>query len=515
MIAMKKRVLRLILGDQLNIQHSWFSEDPEKSEYVVMEVSREATYVKHHIQKVVLFFLAMRAFSQDLTDRGFHVRYIKLDDASNAQSFVANIQQLLDTGRYSAFEYQQPDEYRVAEELSAFLKTLELPGRMVTSEHFLTEPEFFKRVFHGHKRYTMETFYREVRKKYGLLMEGADPLGGRWNFDSENRDKLSADVRPPPPLEFPRDVSGIVKLLKEKNIPTIGTVDVTRFSWAVTRDESLRLLRYFCEELLPHFGSYQDAMHTDYAFLFHSRLSPSLNLKLVSPLEVVNAAIEAFERSEGRVSIAQIEGFVRQIVGWREFMRGIYWTRMPQYKDLNYFEAKRPLPQYFWTGDTKMNCVKHAVTQSLATGYAHHIQRLMVTGNFSILAGLDPDEVDQWYLGIYVDAIEWVQLPNTRGMSQFADGGIVGTKPYTSSGQYINKMSNYCASCHYSYKDKFGGRGCPFNTLYWDFLTRNRSKLEHNPRIGMAFRTLDKMSEKDKREISAKAASLLSNIEEL
>jgi deoxyribodipyrimidine photolyase-related protein len=240
-----------------------------------------------------------------------------------------------------------------------------------------------------------------------------------------------------------------------------------------------------------------------------------MNVKLISPREVIDAAIAAFERSRGAISLPQIEGFVRQIAGWREFMRGIYWTQMPRYKTLNYLDAHRPLPHYFWDANTKMKCVQHAVSQSLEESYAHHIQRLMVTGNFSILAGLNPDEVDAWYLGIYADALEWVQLPNTRGMSQFADGGIVGTKPYTSSAQYINKMSNYCSGCHYNYKEKFGDRGCPFNTLYWDFLMRNRDKLERNPRIGMGYQLLAKMSEKDKRAISDKAASILNSIEEL
>jgi len=511
----KKKILRLILGDQLNIQHSWFSDDPKVAEYVLMEVREEATYTRHHIQKIIAFFLAMRAFAREAQDKGFSVRYIALDDSSNKHSFVANVEALLATGEYSAFEYQDPDEYRVSEALKEMSAHAHVPTRVVDSEHFLTTPAFFQGVFKGHKRYVMELFYREVRRKYDLLMEDGEPIAGRWNFDAENRKKLPKGVTPPPPLDFEREVSDIVALLKTSNVPSIGTVNPRRFTWPVTREESLRLLTYFCEKLLPEFGSYQDAMHTDHRFLFHSRISFSLNVKMISPLEVVEAAIKAWRKSKGAISIEQVEGFVRQIAGWREFMRGVYWAHMPRYKTLNSLGAKRPLPHYFWDGDTKMRCVKHAVDQSLEEAYAHHIQRLMVTGNFAILAGIDPDEVDAWYLGIYADALEWVQLPNTRGMSQFADGGIVGTKPYTSSAAYINKMSNYCGGCHYNFKERYGERGCPFNTLYWDFLIRNKAALEKNPRIGMGYRHIDKMSKEEVAEITAKASEILNGIENL
>jgi len=512
---MKKPALRLILGDQLNINHSWLKEDPSHAVYLLMEVREEATYVRHHIQKITAFFLAMRAFADHLRELGMQVHFITLDDPSNKHSLAANVEVFIATGGYSAFEYQLPDEYRVRHALADVAKKLSVPTRVVDTEHFLTTPDFFSKVFAGHKRYTMELFYREVRRKYGLLMEDGKPIGNQWNFDAENRKKLPSSVIPPKPLEFSRDVSEIASLLKRLNIPSIGSMDAERFVWPVTREESVKTLKYFCRNLLGQFGSYQDAMHTEYPFLFHSRLSFCMNVKLISPLEVVNAAIEAWRDSKGAISLAQIEGFVRQIVGWREFMRGVYWTQMPKYKTLNFLEARRHLPRYFWDGDTKMRCVKHAVTQSLEEGYAHHIQRLMVTGNFASLAGIHPDEVDAWYLGIYSDAIEWVQLPNTRGMSQFADGGIVGTKPYTSSAQYINKMSDYCSGCFYNFKEKFGERGCPFNSLYWDFLIRNRKKLEKNPRIGMGYRLLDKMAAKDVAKITQRAEEVLEDIENL
>jgi deoxyribodipyrimidine photolyase-related protein len=480
-----------------------------------MEVREEATYVRHHIQKIIAFFLAMRAFAEDLKNKGFRVRFLRFDDPTNNHSFAANIEALIATGNYSAFEYQRPDEYRVVEAFKKLSSTLRVPVSVVDTEHFLTTPEFFQGVFKGHKRYVMELFYREVRRRYDLLMEGGEPIGGRWNYDQENRKKLPKGVTPPPPLEFDRDVSDLVAVLQAAKVPCIGSVDARRFTWPVTRKESLRLLEYFCEKLLPDFGSYQDAMHTDYRFLFHSKISFSLNVKLLSPLEVITAAIGAWRKSKGAISIEQIEGFVRQIAGWREFMRGVYWAHMPRYKTLNVLGAERPLPSYFWTGDTKMRCVKHAIDQSLQEAYAHHIQRLMITGNFTILAGINPDEVDAWYLGIYADALEWVQLPNTRGMSQFADGGIVGTKPYTSSAAYINKMSNYCSGCYYDFKEKYGERGCPFNTLYWDFLIRHREMLEKNPRIGMGYRQIDKMSDREVAAISNKASEVLKGIEEL
>jgi deoxyribodipyrimidine photolyase-related protein len=480
-----------------------------------MEVKGEATYVTHHIQKVVAFFLSMRAFKGELVQRGFSVRYITIDDPNNKHSLCANIEALLATSEYERFEYQHPDEYRVAHDLAQLCTRIPVTSAAVSSEHFLTDLGFFQDVFKGHKRYVMELFYRAVRTRYDILMDGGKPLGERWNFDSENRQKLPASLTPPPPLTFSHDAQSIVATITALEIKTLGTCDAANFPWPVTRTEALSVLEYFCEHLLPQFGSYQDAMHTQHPFLFHSRLSFSLNVKHLTPLEVINAAIKAFKKKKGAISLAQVEGFVRQIAGWREFMRGVYWAHMPKYKTLNVLGADRPLPHYFWDAKTKMNCIHHAVSQSLSEGYAHHIQRLMVTGNFSILTGINPDEVDAWYLGIYIDALEWVQLPNTRGMSQFADGGIVGTKPYTSSAQYINKMSNYCSGCHYKYKERIGERACPFNSLYWDFLIRHSETLANNPRIGMGYQLLKKMSETDIKAIKKQAQSVLERLEEL
>lgn len=510
-----KKTLRLILGDQLNSQHSWFKHPSHDHHYVMMEVRSEATYVRHHIQKIVAFFASMRLFRDELCARGFSVTYLTINDPTNKHSLAKNVEALISSGTFSGFEYQQPDEYRVQEELADLTKRLSVPSKLFSTEHFMVEPDFFRSVFAGHKRYVMESFYRAVRVKYDLLMENGKPLGGKWNFDSENRSKLGKGVTPPPPLIFSRNVESLVASIAEMKIPSIGTIDPQRFPWPLTRAEALQTLEYFCNHLLPEFGSYQDAMHSDYPFLFHSRLSFSLNVKHISPLEVALAAIRAYVQSKGTITLPQVEGFIRQIIGWREFMRGVYWSHMPAYKGLNALKATRRLPGYFWNGSTKMNCLHHAISQSLSEGYAHHIQRLMVTGNFSILAGIDPNEVDEWYLGIYIDALEWVQLPNTRGMSQFADGGIVGTKPYTSSAAYINKMSNYCSGCHYNFKERLGEKACPFNSLYWDFLIRNKETLSSNPRIGMGYQLLNKMSENEKRDITVQAAHVLDNLEEL
>lgn len=510
-----KKVLRIVLGDQLNIQHSWFNDDPSSFDILMMEVKEEASYVTHHIQKIVGFFSAMRAFAVSSQERGFSVRYTKLSDSPNSHTLFDEIIRVASTGKYSAVEYQEPDEYRVRSAFEKLPQNLSIPIRCVSTEHFLTTPQFFSHLFAGKKRYVMETFYRSVRRERGYLMQGDEPIGEKWNFDAENRKKLPKGHVPPQPLEFCHDVSDIHLMIQAENIPSIGSISPASFNWPLTREEALQTLDYFCKHLLPNFGLYQDAMHTDYPFVYHSRLSFSLNVKHLSPHEVISKALEAFESSGHAISLAQIEGFIRQIAGWREFMRGVYWNHMPEYETRNELEADRKLPHYFWDADTKMNCVHHAVKQSLETGYAHHIQRLMVTGNFALLAGIDPNEVDQWYLGIYIDALQWVQLPNTRGMSQYADGGIVGTKPYMSSGSYINKMSNYCTGCHYNHKERYGETGCPFNSLYWDFLMRHESKLSSNPRIGMGYQLLKKMPEKEKAEIRDRAGEVLSKLEEL
>lgn len=507
------KTLRLILGDQLNSQHSWFVEVDNSVTYLMMEMRQETDYVVHHIQKVVAFFLSMRTLAAELRDQGHRILYFHLDNPENLQNLNAQIDFLLQKEGFDFFEYLLPDEYRLDQQLKSICENLSISSRGADTEHFLTSREYLKDFFKGKKTYLMETFYREMRKKYNILMDGKEPLTGQWNYDHDNRQAFKDRKLLKQPLFHQKDVRSITEMIRQANVKTIGNIDSDQFPWPSSRKESLELIEYFCENLLPHFGAYQDALTTWDPFLFHSRLSFSLNTKMISPLEVVQKVENHWLSHQSEISIAQVEGFIRQIIGWREYMRGIYWAKMPEFADMNFFGNDRKLPDWFWTGETKMNCMKQSIGQSLKLAYAHHIQRLMVTGNFALLAGIEPDEVDQWYLGIYIDAIEWVEITNTRGMSQFADGGIVGTKPYVSSANYIKKQGNYCDQCAYDSAKKTGHGSCPFNSLYWHFYARNREKLEKNPRIGMMYRTWDKMT--NKQEVLDQAEFYLEHLNSL
>lgn len=512
----KKHTLRLILGDQLNAQHSWYETVRDEVLYVFCEVRSETDYVAHHIQKVVGIFLAMRHFADELRQKGHYVTYIALDEMENKQSFEANLTTLFEQYDIQAFEYQLPDEYRLDKVLKEFGESLNIPVKAVDTEHFLTKRDDLQQQF-GEKKFLMETFYRKMRQKHAILMEidGKTPLTGKWNFDAENRKKLPKNVAIPAPLHFCRDVTDLVRMITQQGVKTIGRIKATNFTWNVTRAESLELLENFIKLRLAAFGTYEDAMTQRDYWLFHSKLSFALNLKLLSPLEVVQAAVAHWQTHQETVSLAQIEGFTRQIIGWREYMRGIYWAKMPEFATLNFFEHQAKLPVWFWTGETKMNCLQHTITGSLQHAYAHHIQRLMITGAFALLLGAHPDEVDAWYLGIYIDAFDWVEITNTRGMSQFADGGMVGTKPYIGSANYIHKMSDYCDSCKYDKNSRYGENACPYNSLYWDFYMRHEAKLRQNPRIGMMYPLLDKMSAAEKASILAQAEFYKQNVDSL
>ncbi len=508
------KTLRLILGDQLNHRHSWYQGPQDDFIYLLMEVRQETDYVNHHIQKVVAFFLAMRAFADFLEKKNNHVIYLKLDSPKNLHSFHENIRSVIAEHDIEKVEYQLPDEYRIDVQLSNLCADLSIPSQVYDTEHFLTERNELSNFFEGKKTYLMESFYRFMRKKYDILMDGSKPITGKWNYDKENRKKLAAKVKIPAPKEFNRNVTTVVEMIDVHGVSYIGRIDKENFIWPVTRAEGLELLNFFIEFLLPSFGLFQDATHPYEWSLFHSRLSFLINVKLICPLEVIKKVEEAYHQRD-EVTISQAEGFIRQILGWREYMRGVYWAHMPAYADLNFFSHNRKLPSWFWTGKTKMHCVSHAIEQSLDYAYAHHIQRLMITGNFTLLAGIHPDEVDAWYLGIYIDSLQWVEITNTRGMSQYADGGIVGTKPYVSSANYIDKMGHYCKSCHYNKKIKNGDRACPFNSLYWHFYDRHDALLRKNPRIGMMYRIWDKMKVEDKESILTQADNYLENIEKL
>ena len=509
------KTLRLLLGDQLNSEHSWFDEVNPNVMYVMAEMRQETDYVKHHIQKVVVFFLSMRNFSEELINKGHQVVYYKISDSNNPHNLEQLILDLVENNKIEQFEYQFPDEYRLDEQLKSICEKLSIPKKAVDSEHFYTSRTELGDFFKGKKQLLMESFYRMMRKKHAVLMVGDQPLDGKWNFDHNNRNQYKNEVPIPFPLEFHQNVSEIITEIESQNITTFGSIDAENFNWPTSRNESLQLIDYFCEHLLAHFGTYQDSLFSGHKFLFHSRLSFAMNSKMISPKEVVDAVISYYYQNQDTIELAQVEGFVRQIIGWREYVRGIYWKEMPNYAQMNALENYNPLPEFFWTGKTKMKCMHHSISQSLSEAYAHHIQRLMVIGNFSLLAQLHPDEVDAWYLGVYIDAIEWVEIPNTRGMSQYADGGIVATKPYVSSGSYINKMSNYCGSCHYKVKEKLGEKACPFNSLYWHFLDEKKQHFANNQRMSMMLALLRKMKPEELAATKEKAISILENINKL
>ncbi|WP_396637127.1 cryptochrome/photolyase family protein [Maribacter sp. R77961] len=493
------KILRLILGDQLDQNHSWFNEVDENVTYLMAEMRQETDYVKHHIQKITAFFLAMRSFSKELSEKGHNFSYYKISDGSNLQDLEKIIHKNIEITGAEKFEYQLPDEYRLDVQLSSICEELKIETATVDTEHFYTTRYELKNFFAGKKQLIMENFYRMMRKKHDIMIVGGQPEGGKWNFDHSNRKKWKGTPGIPKELGFGQDVHKVVDEINKADIVSFGEIDTRKFNWPTSRKECKETLHYFCEKLLVHFGDYQDALHTEEKFLFHSRLSFAMNAKIISPKEVINTVLDYYYENKSDIDISQIEGFIRQILGWREYMRGIYWKEMPEYAQLNSLENKNPLPDFFWTGETKMNCLKHSIGQSLEEAYAHHIQRLMVIGNYALLTQIDPDEVDKWYLGVYIDAIQWVEITNTRGMSQFADGGIVATKPYVSSANYINKMGNYCSNCEYSHTKKIGENACPFNALYWNFLEEKKEHFKANNRMAMMMNLLHK---KDKEELN-------------
>lgn len=511
--------LRLILGDQLNAHHSWYRYVDDGVLYVIAELRQETDYTRHHVQKICAFFAAMGQFAEALQKAGHHVLHLTLDDTAEHQDLPSLLNALLTHYQCQRFEYQRPDEYRLTQQLEEFCLALPQANQCVDSEHFLLPFEDIKHEFKPGKHVRMESFYRRMRKRTQYLMQEGDPLGGQWNYDADNRDSFKkGDLENiPTPLIFSNDVSDILDRLERHGVDHFGRAD-THLLWPITRRQSLVLLEHFCRVCLPLFGRFQDAMtmHSDHAWsLYHSRLSFAMNSKMLSPAQVVETAIAEYHARPHAINLAQVEGFVRQIIGWREYVRGMYWINMPSYAALNTLDAHRPLPQWFWSGNTKMACCRAAVEQSLNTSYAHHIQRLMVTGNFALLAGLDPDAVDQWYLGIYIDAHEWVEMPNTRGMSLSADGGLIATKPYASSGNYINKMSDYCKSCHYRVKERTGELACPFNALYWDFLDRHTERFGNNPRMAFPYKSLARFSHDERQAISQQAVRILDNLDNL
>lgn len=506
--------LRLLLGDQLNYEHSWFAEVEPNVVYLMMEVRQETDYVLHHAQKVIAIFAAMRHFAETLRKAGHRVLYLTISAPQNLQGFAANLGWIIPELGATALEWQSPDEYRLDQQFKAFNQQLTIPCREVDSEHFYTQRHEVERLFTGKSRWLMENFYRTMRKRHGILLDSqGEPLGGRWNFDAENRQSWKGSPPEPDDNRPCHNHSALWAEIQQAGIKTLGQPEAQSFRWPVSRGEAKAQLADFIQHALPHFGPFQDAISLKGSRLFHSLLSFALNVKLLHPSEVVAAAEAAYR--ENHAPLAAVEGFIRQVIGWREYIRGVYWAKMPNYGQLNYFGNDRPLPPWYWTGQTRMRCLSHAIGQSLDMAYAHHIQRLMLTGNFALLAGISPEALHRWYLGIYIDAFEWVEMPNTLGMSQYADGGLLATKPYVSSAAYIQRMGDTCKGCHYDAKARLGPKACPFNALYWDFHLRHETQLTHNPRIGMVYKTLARMPPPEKEAIRNQATIWLEGIEEL
>jgi len=497
---MSVKTLRLILGDQLNRSISSLQDIDHKHDVVLMvEVQEETTYVKHHKQKIVLILSAMRHFADELRSESINVDYIKLDDPQNSGSFSGEVKRALDRHQVEQIIVTEPGEWRVWEMIQDWEKQIGVSVLIREDDRFLCSIEEFKVWAEGRKSLRMEYFYREMRRKTGWLMDGDKPSGGQWNYDAENRQALPEDFKMPKRSIFNPDyiTKEVVQLVDKRFGDNFG--DLYSFHWAVTRKDAQQSLRHFVSDCLMYYGDYQDAMKSGEDFVFHSILSPYLNIGLLNPREVCEAALDAYEKKKAPINA--VEGFIRQILGWREYIRGIYWLKMPGYAETNTFDAKRSLPDFYWNGETEMNCLRQVIDVTRRTAYAHHIQRLMVTGNFALLAGIKPSQVEEWYLTVYADAFEWVELPNTHGMALHADGGLLGSKPYAASGAYINRMSDYCKGCAYDPKQKSGKKACPFNYLYWYFIIKNKEHLKTNPRMAMPYRILGGMTVERHQEI--------------
>lgn len=501
----KVGTLAVLFGDQLDRQYpDHLGLDKSDDAILMMEVGEESTAPPSHVQRTVMFLSAMRHHAAWLRDRGWRVEYVELGDPENTGAFGSEITRAVKRLRPDRVAVIRPGERRVLNIVRGCCGNAGIPCAVAEDPHFLTTPDDFAAWAEGRKELTMEYFYREQRKKLGVLMEGNKPVGGQWNYDKENRKSFKRTPRSPGLPEFgvddvTREVLDAVRAV----LPDLpGRMET--FNWPVTRRQALIALNDFVENRLPKFGDYQDAMWLEQRTLYHALISGAINLKLIDPREVVEKAVGAYE--SGHAPLNAVEGFVRQIIGWREYIRGIYWFEGDGYGDRNALGHHGSLPSFFWTGETDMACVRDAVGGVLDLGYAHHISRLMVTGNFALIAGIEPKEVADWYLGMYVDGVDWVTAPNVIGMALHADGGIVGTKPYAASGKYIRKMSNACEHCRYSVEKRTGEDACPFNTFYWDFLIRHEDRFKRNHRMAMILKHVENMPREERVAITTSAA---------
>ena len=498
--------LRLVLGDQLHESVSSLNDVQATDDLIVlMEVKPEADYAKHHKRKLVFIFSAMRHFAENLKDK-FRVKYFKLDDEDNKHSFVENIKVIIESEQLDKLILTEPAEYRLLKQFEAEFSSVDFEVEIRSDDRFFTSKKEFKEFAESQKDLRLENFYRSIRKKTGYLMEAnGKPVGGKWNYDHENRSAYKFKEPIPERLSFEQDeiTKEVISLVMKNFQGSFG--DCEEFDEAVTHEQALKVFHYFLQNFLPLFGKYQDAMIQDNPFMFHSRISHYINIGILPVSYVCDEVI----KKVGDVPLSSIEGFLRQIIGWREYIRGVYWLKMPDYLDVNYFNHSRELPEFFWNGETELNCAKSVIESTRKYAYSHHIQRLMITGNIALLMGVKPIEVHEWYLGVYDDAYEWVELPNTFGMALYADGGFLSTKPYIASGNYINKMSNFCKGCRYNVKLKVGEDACPFNYLYWNFLHENKDKLSSNRRLFMPYRNLSKKTEEELSKIQSSAKIFL------
>jgi len=505
--------LFVVAGDQLSPDLSSLEQAKAGQDHVLMaELADETEYVQHHVQKIALIFSAMRHFAADLEEKGHRVFYHSFDPDSELRSFTDAVSGHCETNEIEEIVLTRPGEWRVLEEFEALEDRLGIPVQIVEDGRFVSTPGEFADWAAERKNLRMEFFYREMRRRTGLLMDDDEPAGGQWNFDADNRKKWKGEPASAAPMRFSPDpiTSQVLELVGE-HFDGFGTLE--GFNYAVTPAEARRALAHFVDSALPWFGDFQDALPDDEDYLFHSRLSAYLNIGLLEPLEVCRAVEKAWR--DERVPINAAEGYIRQLIGWREFIRGVYWLKMPAYAEEDFLGHDQPLPDWYWSGETSMRCLSRAIDSTRRNAYAHHIQRLMVTGNFALLLGVRTEEICDWYLAVYADAFDWVERPNTTGMVMFSDGGLFASKPYAASGKYIQRMGDHCANCKYSVKERTGADACPFNALYWDFLMRHEDSLGDNPRMGMMYRNVEKLKPADKAAITRRANWIRENIESI
>jgi deoxyribodipyrimidine photolyase-related protein len=504
----KVRHVVIVLGDQLDAQSSALEGFDATQDVVWMaEVAEESTHVWSAKQRIAVFLSAMRHFAEALRERGIPLVYARMDEPGNSGNLPAELSKSITQLQPAALVLTAPGDWRVLQGLRAVAKQHALALDLRDDTHFFSTVREFAAHADGRKQLRLEYWYRELRHRHGILMEGKAPVGGQWNFDADNREAFgkAGPQNVPLPTRFAPDAitQEVMALVNTRFASHPGTLH--SFGWPVTRPHALLALQAFIAQRLPLFGQYEDAMWAGEVWLYHSHLSCALNLKLLNPREVVQAAEDAYRT--GDAPLAAVEGFIRQILGWREFVRGIYWMNMPDYLERNALDAQAALPGWYWTGQTDMACLKDAITQTLEHGYAHHIQRLMVTGLYALLLGVKPQAVHAWYLSVYVDAVEWVELPNTLGMGQFGDGGLMASKPYVASGKYIQRMSNHCKGCKYDPAQSTGPSACPFTTLYWDFLMRHENLLKKNPRMAMQLKNLARLDASAREAITTQATA--------